>query len=363
MITLELDLGERSYPIFIGTGLLDQPDLLRPYIKGKRVLIVSNEVVAPLYLHKIQAALADVRCDVIVLPDGEHTKTLQTLSLIYDKLLEGRHERSTTLIALGGGVVGDITGFAAATYLRGVNFIQIPTTLLSQVDSSVGGKTGVNHPLGKNMVGAFYQPQCVLADTDVLTSLPARELRAGLAEVIKYGLIDNIPFFEWLENHIEALLAGDKDLLAEAVRVSCADKARIVAADEKESGVRALLNLGHTFGHAIENGMGYGVWLHGEAVATGMVMAADLSARLGYTTWQEAARAKALIKRAGLPVVPPVQMGAQDFLELMSFDKKVEGGKIRFILMKGLGKSMIEGNVDASLLEQTLEAKEHLCEH
>jgi 3-dehydroquinate synthase len=362
MITLELDLGERSYPIFIGSGLLEQSALLRPYIKGTRVLIVSNEVVAPLYLHKVQAALGDMQCDVIVLPDGEHTKTLQTLSLIYDKLLEGRHERSSTLIALGGGVVGDITGFAAATYQRGVNFIQIPTTLLSQVDSSVGGKTGVNHPLGKNMIGAFYQPQCVLADTDVLASLPPRELRAGIAEVIKYGLIDNLPFFEWLETHIEALLAGDKDLLAEAVRVSCADKARIVAADEKEGGVRALLNLGHTFGHAIENGMGYGVWLHGEAVATGMVMAADLSARLGYITWQQAARAKALIERAGLPVVPPEQMSAQDFLKLMSFDKKVQGGKIRFILMQGLGESVIESNIEAGLLEQTLEAKEQLCE-
>ena len=363
MITLELDLGERSYPIFIGSGLLGQADLLRPYIKGKRVLIVSNEVVAPLYLSKVQDALGDLQCDVIVLPDGEHTKTLQTLSLIYDKLLEGRHERSSTLIALGGGVVGDITGFAAATYQRGVNFIQIPTTLLSQVDSSVGGKTGVNHPLGKNMIGAFYQPQCVLADTDVLASLPPRELRAGIAEVIKYGLIDNLPFLQWLENNIEALLAGDKDLLAEAVRVSCADKARIVAADEKEGGVRALLNLGHTFGHAIENGMGYGVWLHGEAVATGMVMAADLSARLGYITWAEAARAKALIERAGLPVVPPAQMSAQDFLELMAFDKKVQGGKIRFILMKGLGKSVIESNIEASLLEQTLEAKEQLCQN
>jgi 3-dehydroquinate synthase len=362
MITLELDLGERSYPIFIGSGLLEQSALLRPYIKGTRVLIVSNEVVAPLYLHKVQAALGDMQCDVIVLPDGEHTKTLQTLSLIYDKLLEGRHERSSTLIALGGGVVGDITGFAAATYQRGVNFIQIPTTLLSQVDSSVGGKTGVNHPLGKNMIGAFYQPQCVLADTDVLASLPPRELRAGIAEVIKYGLIDNLPFFEWLETHIEALLAGDKDLLAEAVRVSCADKARIVAADEKEGGVRALLNLGHTFGHAIENGMGYGVWLHGEAVATGMVMAADLSARLGYITWLQAARAKALIERAGLPVVPPEQMSAQDFLKLMSFDKKVQGGKIRFILMQGLGGSVIESNIEAGLLEQTLEAKEQLCE-
>lgn len=363
MMTLELDLGERSYPIFIGSGLLDQAALLRPYIKGKRVLIVSNEVVAPLYLDKVLAVLSDLHCDVIVLPDGEHTKTLQTLSLIYDKLLEERHERSSTLIALGGGVVGDITGFAAATYQRGVNFIQIPTTLLSQVDSSVGGKTGVNHPLGKNMIGAFYQPQCVLADTDVLASLPPRELRAGIAEVIKYGLIDNLAFFEWLEANMEGLLAGDKDLLAEAVRVSCADKARIVAADEKEGGVRALLNLGHTFGHAIENAMGYGVWLHGEAVATGMVMAADLSARLGNMTWQEAARAKALIARAGLPVAPPKQMGVEDFLKLMSFDKKVQGGKIRFIVMRGLGRSEIESEVEASLLAQTLEANELLCQN
>jgi 3-dehydroquinate synthase len=362
MITLELDLGERSYPIFIGSGLLGQAPLLQPYIKGKRALIVSNEVVAPLYLAQVQQSLGEVRSDVIVLPDGEHTKTLQTLSLIYDKLLEGRHERSTTLIALGGGVIGDITGFAAATYQRGVNFIQIPTTLLSQVDSSVGGKTGVNHPLGKNMIGAFYQPQCVLADTDVLASLPSRELRAGIAEVIKYGLIDNRPFLEWLEANIEGLLAGDKDLLAEAVRVSCADKARIVAADEKEGGVRALLNLGHTFGHAIENGMGYGVWLHGEAVATGMVMAADLSARLGYLSWEDAARAKALIVGAGLPVLPPSQMQVEDFLKLMFFDKKVQGGKIRFVLLRGLGSSVIESDVEAGLLEQTLEAKEQLCQ-
>ena len=362
MISLELDLGERSYPIFIGTGLLGRAELLRPYIKGKRALIVTNEVVAPLYLDQLKAGLSDVECDVIVLPDGEHTKTLQTLSLIYDRLLQQRHERSTTLIALGGGVIGDITGFAAATYQRGVNFIQVPTTLLSQVDSSVGGKTGVNHPLGKNMIGAFYQPQCVLADTDVLASLPKRELQAGLAEVIKYGLIDNLKFFEWLEEHIEALLVGDKDLLAEAVRVSCSDKARIVAADEKEGGVRALLNLGHTFGHAIENGMGYGVWLHGEAVATGMVMAADLSARLGYINWQEAARAKALIARAGLPVVPPANLSAEDFRKLMSFDKKVQGGRVRFVLMREFGHTIIESDFDPSLLEQTLEAKEHLCQ-
>ncbi|MGJ8688363.1 MAG: 3-dehydroquinate synthase [Gammaproteobacteria bacterium] len=362
MISLELDLGDRSYPIFIGTGLLGRAELLRPYIKGQRVLIVTNEVVAPLYLEQLKSSLTDVQCDVIVLPDGEHTKTLETLSLIYDQLMEQRHERSTTLIALGGGVVGDITGFAAATYLRGVNFIQIPTTLLSQVDSSVGGKTGVNHPLGKNMIGAFYQPQCVLADTDVLASLPKRELQAGLAEVIKYGLIDNLQFFEWLEEHIETLLDGDKDLLAEAVRVSCTDKARIVAADEKEGGVRALLNLGHTFGHAIENGMGYGVWLHGEAVATGMVMAADLSARLQYISWEEAARAKELIARAGLPVVPPEGLSTEDYLKLMSFDKKVQGGKVRFVLMREFGHTVIESDFDTRLLEQTLEAKEHLCQ-
>lgn len=362
MKTLKLDLGERSYPIFIGKGLLGQADLLRPYVKGRQALIVSNEVVAPLYLEAVRTSLGDVQVESLILPDGEHTKTLHTLSLIYDRLLESRHERSTTLIALGGGVVGDITGFAAASYQRGVNFIQIPTTLLSQVDSSVGGKTGVNHPLGKNMIGAFYQPQCVLADTGVLETLPSRELGAGLAEVIKYGLIDNLPFFAWLETHMDGLLARDQDLLAEAVRQSCADKARIVAADEKESGVRALLNLGHTFGHAIENGMGYGVWLHGEAVATGMVMAADLSARLGFLSWEEAARTKALIRRAGLPVVPPENLTAEDFLRLMAFDKKVAGGKIRFILMRGLGHTVIDSDIDAALLRQTLEAKEGLCQ-
>lgn len=362
MITLEVSLGERAYPIYIGQGLLGRAELIRPFVKGKRALIVTNDVVAPLYLESVRQALGDVHCDALVLPDGEHTKTLQTLSLIYDKLLAERHERSTTLVALGGGVIGDITGFAAATYQRGVNFIQVPTTLLSQVDSSVGGKTGVNHPLGKNMIGAFYQPQCVVADTQVLQSLPARELKAGVAEVIKYGLIDNLAFFEWLERNIDGLLAGDQTLLAEAVRVSCQDKARIVAADEKEGGVRALLNLGHTFGHAIENAMGYGTWLHGEAVAAGMVMAADLSARLGWISSAEARRAKALLQRAGLPVAPPGEITVQDYLRLMAFDKKVVGGKIRFILMRGLGQAVIESGIDAALLEQTLEAKEHLCE-
>jgi len=362
MITLEVSLGERAYPIFIGQGLLAQTNLLRPFVKGRRALIVTNEVVAPLYLGAVREALGDVQCDTLVLPDGEHTKTLQTLSLIYDKLLAERHERSTTLVALGGGVIGDITGFAAATYQRGVNFIQVPTTLLSQVDSSVGGKTGVNHPLGKNMIGAFYQPQCVVADTQVLKSLPGRELKAGRAEVIKYGLIDNLPFFEWLEANVDGLVAGEQSLLAEAVRVSCQDKARIVAADEKEGGVRALLNLGHTFGHAIENAMGYGAWLHGEAVSAGMVMAADLSVRLGWISSAEARRAKALLQRAGLPVVPPAEISVADYMRLMAFDKKVVGGKIRFILMRGLGHAVIESGIDAALLEQTLEAKEHLCE-
>src|SRR5690606_29345468 len=286
----------------------------------------------------------------------------QTLNSIFDKLLQERHERSTTLIALGGGVIGDLTGFAAATYQRGVNFVQVPTTLLAQVDSSVGGKTGVNHPLGKNMIGAFYQPQCVIADTDVLATLPERELKSGIAEVIKYGLIDNLAFFEWLEQNIEGLVAGDPRLLAEAIRVSCEEKARIVAADEKEGGVRALLNLGHTFGHAIETAMGYGTWLHGEAVATGMVLAADLSQRMGWLDLASAERAKALLQRAGLPVCPPAEMKADDFLRLMAVDKKVMAGKIRFILLRGLGKAVIESAIDADKLRQTLEANEELCQ-
>ncbi len=363
MKTLQLDLGERSYPIYIGSDLLARPELFLPHIAGQQVLIVSNETVAPLYLEKVSKSLSGLQVDSLVLPDGEHTKTLHTLNLVFDKLLASRHERSTTLIALGGGVIGDLTGFAAASYQRGVHFIQVPTTLLSQVDSSVGGKTGVNHPLGKNMIGAFYQPQAVIADTQVLETLPIRELRAGLAEVIKYGLIDNLSFLEWLEANLESLLARNQDILAEAVKVSCADKARIVAADEKEGGVRALLNLGHTFGHAIENGLGYGVWLHGEAVATGMVMAADLSARLGYIRWSEAARVKALISRAGLPVVPPATLTTQDYLSLMAVDKKVASGKIRFILMKGLGHTVIESGIDVAVLQQTLEAGDSLCQH
>lgn len=364
MLKLDVDLGERSYPILIGTGLLAQSGILRQHIKGSRVLVVTNAVVAPLYLDALLATLTSdstVQVDALVLPDGEHTKTLATLQLIYDELLSKRHERSTTLIALGGGVTGDITGFAAATYQRGVNFIQVPTTLLSQVDSSVGGKTGVNHPLGKNMIGAFYQPQCVLADIDVLSSLPLRELQAGLAEVIKYGLLGNNKFLLWLEQHIEALVAGDAELLTQAVKICCQEKARIVAADEREGGMRALLNLGHTFGHAIEAAMGYGNWLHGEAVATGMVMAADLSWRLGWLSAADAARARDLLARAGLPVCPPPEMTADQFMSLMSVDKKVQSGKVRFILLRGLGDAVIESDIAPALLEQTLTAGDGLC--
>ncbi len=364
MLKLDVELGERSYPILIGPGLLAQPGLLEPHIKGSRVLVVTNDVVAPLYLDTLLTSLqagGNLQVDSLVLPDGEHTKTLATLQLIYDELLSQRHDRSTTLIALGGGVTGDITGFAAATYQRGVNFIQVPTTLLSQVDSSVGGKTGVNHPLGKNMIGAFYQPQCVLADIAVLSSLPVRELQAGLAEVIKYGLLGNHAFLVWLEQHVEALLAGDADLLTQAVKICCEEKARIVAADEREGGQRALLNLGHTFGHAIESAMGYGNWLHGEAVATGMVMAADLSWRLGWISAEDAARSRALIARAGLPVRPPPQITAEQFMSLMSVDKKVQSGKIRFILLRGLGDAVIESDIDPAMLQQTLTAGETLC--
>jgi 3-dehydroquinate synthase len=298
---------------------------------------------------------------VIVLPDGEHTKNLETLNLIFDQLLLHRHERGTTLIALGGGVTGDMAGFAAAVYQRGVDFIQIPTTLLSQVDSSVGGKTGVNHALGKNMIGAFYQPQCVLADIDVLNSLPTRELQAGLAEVIKYGLLGNSAFFSWLEDNIDALMARDADKMAYAVRICCEEKARIVAADEREGGLRALLNLGHTFGHAIEAAMGYGTWLHGEAVGAGMVMAADLSHRIGWLNAVDARRARALIERAGLPVAPPSSMTADQFLNLMSVDKKVQSGKIRFVLLRSIGNAVLESGIAPALLDETLTAGNTLC--
>lgn len=357
METLHVGLAERSYPIHIGSGLLNNVEILLPHIPHKRAVIVSNTTVAPLYLHGLSEKLGSngVQVQSIILPDGEQYKNGDSLNIIYDALLSARSERSTPLIALGGGVIGDITGYAAATYLRGVPFIQIPTTLLSQVDSSVGGKTGINHPLGKNMIGAFYQPGMVLADTTTLNTLPDKELRAGIAEVIKYGLIRDLPFLEWLEANMEKLLARDTGALQYAIERSCRNKAEVVGADERESGERALLNLGHTFGHAIENGMGYGVWLHGEGVAAGTVMAADLSQRLEWLHSEDVLRVRRLFERAGLPVVGP-RLGAEKYLQLMGLDKKVEDGKIRFILLKTLGNAVITSDVPQPLLEQTLEA-------
>jgi 3-dehydroquinate synthase len=354
MQSLTVDLGERSYPIFIGRGLLDDPERFAPHIRGRRVMIVTNETVAPLYLDRLEHTLADFAVDTVVLPDGEAYKTLETLNTIYTALLEARFDRKATLVALGGGVVGDITGFAAASYQRGVDFIQVPTTLLSQVDSSVGGKTGVNHPLGKNMIGAFHQPRCVVIDTDTLDTLPDRELRAGIAEVIKYGLICDRPFFEWLERHMDGLLARDPDTLAYAIHRSCEDKARVVAEDEREAGRRAILNLGHTFGHAIETGMGYGVWLHGEGVAAGMVMAARMSRRLGWLGADDLERIERLIRSAGLPAEPPGELTAQRFVELMSVDKKVLDGQLRLVLLKSIGDAVVTGEFDPAALDATL---------
>ncbi len=357
MQTLTVGLADRSYPIHIGNGLLGRADLLLPHLPHKRVAIVTNTMVAPLYLEPLSSMLQYHGVDVlpIILPDGEEYKNAATLGLIYDALLSSRCERNTPLIALGGGVIGDMTGYAAATYLRGVPFIQIPTTLLAQVDSSVGGKTGINHPLGKNMIGAFYQPQAVLADIATLNTLPDQELRAGIAEVIKYGLIRDLPFFEWLEQNMEKLLARDAQALQYAIARSCRNKAEVVGADERESGERALLNLGHTFGHAIETGMGYGVWLHGEGVAAGTIMAAELSRRLGWISAQDVARTRHLFERAGLPVAGPA-LGVEKYLQLMGLDKKVLGGKMRFVLLKAIGHAVVSGDVPEDLLRQTLEA-------
>ncbi len=358
MQTLQLELDNHAYPIHIGEGLLANADLIKPALKGqKRAVVVTNETVAPLYLAQLQATLASLDCSIvpIVLPDGEHHKNWQTLNLIYEGMLRANCERKTPVIALGGGVVGDMAGFAAATYQRGVPFIQVPTTLLSQVDSSVGGKTAINHELGKNMIGAFYQPNLVLADTSVLATLSDRELRAGLAEVIKYGILGDLPFFEWLEQNIDALIARDTDALQYAIKRSCEDKARIVEADEKEGGVRALLNLGHTFGHAIETGLGYGAWLHGEAVAAGMVIAADVSRRLGILGAAEQTRIVELIRRARLPTQSP-DLGIDRYLELMGHDKKVESGKIRFVLVSAIGQAVIRGDVPESVLGDAITA-------
>lgn len=359
MDTLSVELGERGYPIHIGRGLLHQPDLLGDRVSGRRVVVVSNETVAPLYLHTLQDTLSAAGAgavDALVLPDGERHKNLETLERIYTGLLQRRLDRGDLLVALGGGVIGDLTGFAAATYQRGIDFIQVPTTLLAQVDSSVGGKTGVNHPLGKNMIGAFHQPRMVLVDTDTLNTLPDRELSAGLAEVIKYGLIDDAEFFAWLEEHLPALRAREPGALAHAIRRSCADKARVVAQDERESGRRALLNLGHTFGHAIETGMGYGQWLHGEAVAAGTVMAADLSLRLGWLGAGERERIVRLLQAAGLPVEPPPGLGPERFREIMAVDKKVQRGRLRLVLLQGIGRAVVTAGFDPMALDETLDA-------
>ncbi len=356
MQTLEVDLGERSYPIHIGDRLLGRGELFREHIGGKQVAIVTNETVAPLYLDGLVDTLAGVAVTPIVLPDGEAYKNWQTLNLIFDALLTARLDRKVTLIALGGGVVGDMAGFAAACYQRGVDFIQVPTTLLSQVDSSVGGKTGINHPLGKNMIGAFYQPQAVIIDTSTLSTLPPRELSAGLAEVIKYGLICDEPFLGWLEEHVQALRSLDAAALTEAIRRSCAAKARVVGADERESGIRAILNLGHTFGHAIETHQGYGVWLHGEAVSAGTVMALEMSCRLGWLSVADRDRAVRLLARAGLPVTPPVDMTPEDFLRHMAVDKKVIDGQLRLVLLKRLGEAVVTADFPREVLEATLRA-------
>ena len=355
MRSVNVALADRAYPIRVGSGLLAQADLITPYLKRPRVAIVSNETVAPLYLARLTDCLASagVAVSEVILPDGEAHKDWQTLNLIFDALLQAHCERSTTLIALGGGVIGDMTGFAAATYQRGVPFIQIPTTVLSQVDSSVGGKTAINHPLGKNMIGAFYQPRLVLADIDSLQTLPEREIKAGLAEVIKYGLIRDPEFFVWLENHIEALLARDAEALAFAVERSCLNKAEVVAADETEQGERATLNLGHTFGHAIEAGMGYGAWLHGEAVAAGTIMAAELSARLGMLANAEVARVRRLFERAGLPVAG-ARLGVERYIELMQHDKKVADGRLRLILLQSIGKAVIDDSAPLAEIEAAI---------
>ncbi len=360
MQTLTVGLGTRSYPIHIGSGLLDRAELMQQHVPHGRVAIVTNTTIAPLYLERLQRSLRsiDTSSVSVILPDGEEYKNSETLNLVYDALLKNRCERTTPLIALGGGVIGDMTGYAAATYLRGVPYIQVPTTLLAQVDSSVGGKTGINHPLGKNMIGAFYQPKMVLADTDTLNTLPDNELAAGIAEVIKYGLIRDLEFLEWLEQNMDKLLARDTAALQYAIERSCRNKAEVVAADERESGERALLNLGHTFGHAIESGMGYGNWLHGEGVAAGTIMAADLSQRMGWLGVEQVARIRRLFERAGLPVTGP-DLGVEKYFELMGLDKKVEGGRMRFVLLKEVGRAVVQADVPQQLLRQTIQACAH----
>lgn len=356
---VEVDLGDRSYPIYIGSGLLDQPEILQRHVHGKRVLIVTNDTVGPLYLDKVAEALTvgnpNVSIESVILPDGEKYKNMDTLMKVFDKAIESRLDRRCTFVALGGGVIGDMCGYAAASFLRGVNFIQIPTTVMAQVDSSVGGKTGINHRLGKNLIGAFYQPQCVVVDTDTLNTLPERELASGFAEVIKYGLIRDAEFFEWQEKNMPSLMARDPAALAYAIKRSCENKAEVVSLDEKESGLRATLNLGHTFGHAIETGFGYGQWLHGEAVAVGTVMAVDMSYRLGWIDDTIVSRVLAILKQAKLPTAPPDSMTVEMFKSIMAVDKKVADGLLRLILLKGsLGNCVFTGDYDRKALDETL---------
>lgn len=355
MKKINIQFDERSYPIYIGEGLISNYELISQHILGKKVAIITNETVADIYLKTLMDTVSSHKELIsIILPDGESYKSKDSLDSIYAQLLQNKADREITLIALGGGVIGDITGFAAATYMRGVNFIQIPTTLLSQVDSSVGGKTGINHPLGKNMIGAFYQPKCVISDMNVLKTLPSRELSAGLAEVIKYGLIRDNKFFEWLESHIQYLMEMNPKYLIEAVQRSCENKAAVVEADEFESGIRAILNLGHTFGHAIEVAQGYGNWLHGEAVGAGMVMAAKLSQSMGWLADKDVDRIVALIKKAGLPTEPP-KISVKKYMELMMLDKKTKDGQINLVLQKSIGDAVLTNQYDPKKLHQILE--------
>ncbi len=359
MRELRVELGTRSYPIYIAADLLQQAELLHRHVRGRQLLIVSNQTVAPLYLSTVQAHFDGCAVSTVCLPDGEKYKDLEHLNTIFDRLLIDKHNRSTTLIALGGGVVGDMTGFAAACYQRGVDFIQLPTTLLAQVDSSVGGKTAVNHKLGKNMVGAFYQPRCVIVDTATLATLPAREFAAGLAEVIKYGVIADLEFFAWLEANMAALVAREQAALVHAIHRSCATKAAIVAEDEREQGCRAVLNLGHTFGHAIETCMAYQGVLHGEAVAMGTVLAADLAHRMGLLNAVDQHRITALLVAAELPVAVPQQLDLEQILVTMQVDKKVLNGRLRLVLPVALGQAIVTEDFDAQLLQETLAAALH----
>ncbi|MBA3581189.1 MAG: 3-dehydroquinate synthase [Gammaproteobacteria bacterium] len=357
MKKLNVNLGDRTYPIFIGSALLTQASLLAPYIIGNRVIIISSETIAPLYLATLKSTLAPNNYHVgeIILPDGEHYKTLGTLNIIYTQLLAQKADRKTTLIALGGGVIGDMTGFAAATFMRGIPFIQIPTTLLAQVDSSVGGKTAVNHPAGKNMIGAFYQPKCVLADIDTLNTLPEREFRAGFSEIVKYGLIRDSEFFSWLENNFESIFDREDHVLIEMIARACQNKADVVIADEHEQGERALLNFGHTFGHAIETHQHYEGYLHGEAVAIGMLMATEFSARLGYLSTSQTERIKHLLQAAQLPLDVPGTLSPASFLELMAHDKKTLNNIIRLILLKDIGHAIISQDYDRAQLQHYLQ--------